>query len=150
MKHSRFARGAGAVAVAAVIAVTLTLAAPARAADDAVYKGLGGKEGIHRIVDTFKPMVLADPRIKDTFSDSDMQHVGMRLEEQLCVLAGGPCSYGGEPMKETHGGLKITNAQFNALTENLQIAMEKNGVATSVANKLVAKLAPMQRDIVTK
>ncbi|MDB5960909.1 MAG: group 1 hemoglobin [Massilia sp.] len=135
---------------AAVFAVALAAVAPAHAADDALFQGLGGKPGIKNIVETFKPMVLADPRIKETFSDSDMKHVGMRLEEQLCVLAGGPCTYGGEPMKETHGGLKITNAQFNALAENLQIAMEKNGVATSVANKLVAKLAPMQRDIVTK
>ena len=148
MKLSKL--GAAAGALTAVAVVTFAVLAPARAADDAVYKGLGGKEGIKKIVDTFKPMVLADPRIKDTFSDSDMKHVGMRLEEQLCVLAGGPCTYGGEPMKETHGGLKISNAQFNALTENLQIAMEKNGVASSVANQLVAKLAPMQRDIVTK
>jgi hemoglobin len=137
-------------ALAAIAVVTFAVIHPARAADDAVYKGLGGKEGIKKIVDTFKPMVLADPRIKETFSDSDMTHVGMRLEEQLCVLSGGPCTYGGEPMKETHGGLKISNAQFNALTENLQSAMEKNGVASSVANQLVAKLAPMQRDIVTK
>ncbi|HEU5435788.1 MAG TPA: group 1 truncated hemoglobin [Telluria sp.] len=151
MPLSRLTRAAGTLAAVALVAVTsLAIATPARAADDAVYQGLGGTTGIKKIVATFKPLVLADPRIKDTFSDSDMDHVGMRLEEQLCVLSGGPCTYGGEPMKETHGGLKITNAQFNALTENLQIAMEKNGVATSVANKLVAKLAPMQREIVTK
>lgn len=148
MKVSTLTRAAGAIAAVAVLALTVLPAA--HAADDALYQGLGGKDGIHKIVATFKPMVLADARIKDTFSDSDMNHVGMRLEEQLCVLAGGPCTYGGEPMKETHGGLKITNAQFNALAENLQVAMEKNGVATAVANKLVAKLAPMQRDIVTK
>jgi hemoglobin len=135
---------------AAALALTLVSMGAAHAADDSLYQGLGGKAGIKKIVDTFTPMVLADARISETFSESDMKHVGMRLEEQLCVLAGGPCTYGGEPMKETHGGLKITNAQFNALAENLQIAMEKNGVASSVANRLVAKLAPMQRDIVTK
>ena len=136
----------------AAIAATLSLAAlaPVHAADDALFVGLGGKAGIHQIVSTFVPLVLADPRIKETFSDSDMKHVAARLEEQFCALSGGPCVYSGEPMKETHGGLKITNAQFNALAENLQIAMEKNGVASSMQNRLVAKLAPMQRDIVTK
>ena len=140
-------------AAAAVLAVvTLAAVAPrqATAADDATFIGLGGKAGIKKIVDTFIPLVLADPRIKETFSDSDMKHVGMRLEEQFCALSGGPCTYGGEPMKESHGGLKITNAQFNALTEDLQIAMEQLGVPTAVQNKLVAKLAPMQREIVTK
>lgn len=53
-------------------------------------------------------------------------------------------------MKEVHAGLKVTNAQFNALAEDLQIAMERNSVPSYVQNKLVAKLAPMQRAIVTK
>jgi hemoglobin len=130
--------------------LALATLAPVHAADDATFRGLGGKPGIKQIVSTFIPLVLADPRIKETFSDSDMKRVGTRLEEQFCVLSGGPCEYQGDPMKEVHGGLKITNAQFNALAENLQIAMERNGIPSHVQNKLVAKLAPMQRDIVTK
>ena len=136
--------------IAAAALLALASIAPVHAADDATYVGLGGQQGIKNIVATLVPLVLADPRIKDSFADSDMKHVGMRLEEQFCMLAGGPCEYKGEPMKELHGGLKITNAQFNALAEDLQIAMERNGVASHVQNKLVAKLAPMQREIVTK
>jgi hemoglobin len=124
--------------------------APAHAADDATYRGLGGQQGIRNIVATLVPLVLADARIKETFSDSDMKHVAMRLEEQFCMLSGGPCEYKGEPMKEVHAGLKINNAQFNALAEDLQIAMEQHGVPSHVQNKLMAKLAPMQRAIVTK
>lgn len=138
-------RAAGAAAV-----LFLAALAPAQAADEAFYAGLGGKAGIKRIVDTLVPLILADARIKASFADSDMKHVAMRLEEQFCALAGGPCTYGGEPMKEVHGGLQVTNMQFNALAEDLQIAMEQNGVASSVQNRLVAKLAPMQREIVTK
>jgi hemoglobin len=130
--------------------LALAAFAPVHAADDATYVGLGGQQGIRNIVATLVPLVLADPRIKETFSDSDMKHVAMRLQEQFCVLSGGPCEYQGEPMKETHGGLKITNAQFNALAEDLQIAMERNGVPSHVQNRLMAKLAPMQREIVTK
>lgn len=140
-------RRAGATAL---LLAALAAAASVHAAADATYLGLGGKAGIKRIVDAFVPLVLADARIKESFAESDMKHVAMRLEEQLCALAGGPCVYGGEPMKETHGGLKITNAQFNALTEDLQIAMEGQGVPNAVQNRLVAKLAPMQRDIVTR
>ncbi|WP_426192435.1 group I truncated hemoglobin [Massilia sp. DWR3-1-1] len=139
--------------IAPLVAITvlgLGAFAPASAADDAVYRGLGGKAGIKKIVDDFVPLLLSDPRIKESFADSDAKQIHAALSEQFCALAGGPCTYGGEPMKEVHAGLKITNAQFNALTEDLQIAMENNGVAPSVANKLVAKLAPMQREIVTK
>ena len=131
--------------------------------DDTVYQGLGGKEGIKKIVDTFIPMMLADPRIKDNFADFDMAQLNVRLQEQICEFAGGPCKYTGKyrdktmdgvgtvrDMATVHQDLKITNAMFNALTEDLQLAMEQHNVPNSVANKLVAKLAPMQRAIVTK
>lgn len=131
--------------------------------DDAVYQGLGGKEGIRKIVDTFIPLLLADPRIKDSFADFDMEQLNVRLREQFCEFAGGPCKYTGKyrdktmdgvgtvrDMATVHQDLKVTNAMFNALTEDLQIAMERNHVPTSVANKLIAKLAPMQRVIVTQ
>ncbi len=131
--------------------------------DDSVYQGLGGKEGIKKIVDTFVPMLLADPRIKDSFADFDMVQLNVRLQEQFCEFSGGPCKYTGQHRDKTmdgvgtvrdmttvHQDLKITNAMFNALTEDLQIAMEQNNVPTRFSNKLVAKLAPMQRAIVTK
>jgi hemoglobin len=131
--------------------------------DDSTYQGLGGKEGIKKIVDTFIPLILADPRIKDNFTDFDMEQLNVRLQEQFCEFAGGPCKYSGKyrdktmdgvgtvrDMTTVHQDLKITNAMFNALTEDLQIAMEQHKVPNSVANKLVAKLAPMQRAIVTK
>lgn len=132
-------------------------------ADDATYAGLGGKDGIRRIVDTFIPLVLADARIKDNFADFDMDQVGARLREQFCEFAGGPCRYTGQhrdrtmdgvgtvrDMASVHQDLKITDAMFNALTEDLQTAMERNEVPNRVANRLIAKLAPMRRDIVTE
>ena len=125
-------------------------ASVALAQDDGVYEGLGGKPGIKKIVDIFVPLLLADPRIKESFVDIDMKNLSMRLEEQFCELSGGPCKYGGKDMRDIHDGLNITNAQFNALVEDLQIAMEKNGIASRYQNKLLAKLAPMQRGIVTK
>lgn len=131
--------------------------------DDSNYRALGGKEGIANIVNTFIPMILADERIKDSFKDFDMKQLNERLQVQFCEFSGGPCTYTGHykdktmdgkgsvrDMATVHVDLKITNAQFNALTEDLQIAMEQNKVPTSASNKLIGKLAPMQRAIVTQ
>ncbi|MYM22836.1 group 1 truncated hemoglobin [Duganella sp. FT135W] len=131
--------------------------------EDSTYQGLGGKEGIKKIVDTFVTLITTDPRIKDSFTDFDIPQLNVRLQEQFCEFAGGPCKYTGKyhdkamegvgpvrDMKTVHQDLQITNAMFNALAEDLQIAMEQHNVPSSVSNKLVAKLAPMQRDIVTK
>ena len=100
--------------------------------DDATYRGLGGKEGIKRIVDTFLTLVLADPRIKDNFTDFDIPQLNVRLQEQFCEFSGGPCKYTGKyhdkamegvgpvrDMKSTHQDLQITDAMFNALVEDL-------------------------------
>ena len=133
---------------AAMACAALVACAPMAA--DANFQGLGGKPGIKQIVDTLIPLVLADPRIKDSFTDIDMKKLALRLEEQFCVLSGGPCTYQGKDMTEIHDGLNITNAQFNALAEDVQLAMERNGVPARFQNKLIAKLAPMQRTIVTK
>jgi hemoglobin len=128
---------------------SLALAQPS-ATDDATFQGLGGKPGIKKIVATLIPLILADARIKDSFTDVDMKNLAMRLEEQFCALSGGPCVYQGKDMVDIHDGLNITRAQFNALAEDLQVAMEKAGVPSRYQNKLVAKLAPMARGIVTK
>ncbi|CDG86061.1 group I truncated hemoglobin [Janthinobacterium agaricidamnosum] len=122
--------------------------------EDSTYRGLGGKEGIAQIVKTFMPLILSDPRIKESFVDFDMEQLAERLAEQICEFSGGPCTYTGKykerDMESVHIDLKITNAQFNALTEDLQLAMEQHKIPSSVQNKLLAKLAPMQRAIVTK
>ena len=137
--------------VAALLASLLTTSlAFAEASPDAVYQGLGGKPGIQKLVAALVPGMLADPRIKEAFKDSDLKNLSMRLEQQFCALSGGPCKYEGKDMKEIHDGMNVTNFEFNALAEDLQIAMEQQGVASSIQNKLMAKLAPMQKTIVTK
>ena len=136
--------------ILALACAGLLATSPLALADDATFQGLGGKPGIKKIVGTLIALVLADPRIKDTFQDIDMKNLALRLEEQFCELSGGPCKYGGKDMRDIHDGLNITNAQFNALAEDLQLAMEGQGVPARFQNKLVAKLAPMQRAIVTK
>ncbi|WP_432380815.1 group I truncated hemoglobin [Duganella sp. P38] len=73
--------------------------------DDSTYQGLGGKEGIKKIVDTFITLVLADPRIKDNFTDFDIPQLNVRLQEQFCEFAGGPCKYTGKYRDKTMDGV---------------------------------------------
>lgn len=117
---------------------------------DAVYLGLGERAGIDRVVETFMVLLQADERVGNSLKDADIAHLKLKLAEQFCHVSGGPCDYTGKSMVDIHDGLNITSAQFYALVEDLQIAMQRNGVATPVQNKLLAKLAPMHRDVVTK
>ena len=122
----------------------------AQAQSDALFQALGGKSGIDKIVAELVALVLVDPRIKNSFDEVDTGRLKEKLAEQFCELGGGPCKYSGKDMSTIHEGLAVTNAQFNALAEDLQVAMDKCDVPSRTQNKLIAKLAPMQRHIVTK
>ena len=150
--HTLFKTGLSTLAITIALSLAGTGAAQAQNmnADDSIYQGLGAKAGIDKIVDDFIPLVLGDARISRFFTKVDTKQLAGLLSDQFCELAGGPCQYKGRDMYATHEGMDISNAHFNALAEDLQIAMEKNNIPTSVANKLVAKLAPMQRPIVSR
>jgi hemoglobin len=119
-------------------------------ADDSLYRNLGERATIARIVDGAFDRWLADERIKETFDNVNIDRFKGRLTDQLCELAGGPCHYKGRNMYLTHKGLHLDTAQFNAQVEGLQAAMEKLGIPFRTQNKLIALLAPMKRDIVTR
>jgi len=56
----------------------------------------------------------------------------------------------GESMADAHAGRNISHADFNALVEVLIDAMEKQEVPVAAQNRLLQRLAPMHRDIVTQ
>jgi hemoglobin len=135
-------------ALALLLALCVT-AAPVRAADR-LYEDLGGGANIARIVDAATARWLADERIKDTFDNINIDRFKSRLVDQLCEVSGGPCHYKGRNMYLSHKGLHLDQAQFNALVEGLQEGMDICGVSFRTQNRLLAILAPMERDIVTR
>jgi hemoglobin len=117
-------------------------------ADDALYQQLGAQPGLVKLVDDFMVRLLADPRMNPFFKDVDQAHVKAELVTQFCEVSGGPCRRKGPDMKQAHAGMDINKNNFNALVEVLQQAMQAQGIAFTTQNKLLAKLAPMHRDII--
>ena len=133
------------VAFVAIAALSTT----ARA-DDPLYHDLGERPGIAKIVDDATANFLSDDRIKATFDNTNMDRFKVLLTDQLCVVSGGPCAYKGRTMHDAHKGLHLTDRDFNALVEDLQKGMDKAGVSFPVQNRLLARLAPMHSDVVTR
>lgn len=115
-----------------------------------VFKQFGEEAGLIKLMDVFMEKLLADPRMRPFFENSDQAKVKKHLIEQFCVILGGPCTYSGRDMKSVHANLAINRANFNALVEDLQWAMNKQGIPFRAQNQLLAKLAPMHREIETK
>ena len=123
-------------------------AAPFAGADMA--QAFGGQEGIRRIVDRLVNLSTRDPRIEAIFRNHDMVRLRRTLFEQVCHLLAAGCTYTGRDMKAAHKGMGLTRADLNALVENLQQAMRENKVPFAAQNRLLAKLAPMERHVVER
>jgi hemoglobin len=119
------------------------------AAGDSLYKALGEKPGLVKLMDDFMPRLVADARTGPFFKPANQQRIKEQLVEQFCQVSGGPCVYQGADMKTAHGNLDINKSQFNALVELLQQSMDAQGIAFANQNKLLAQLAPMNRDVIT-
>jgi len=132
-----------------IAALAIRTASPA-AAQATLYDRLGGQAGVSNIVDRMIALVTTDDRIKADFDNINLDRLKSRIKDQICQISGGPCTYKGKPMDKAHAGLDLTQAKFNALAEDLQTAMGENGVPYWTQNRLMALLAPMQRDIVTR
>ena len=131
------------------IAVMLVFAMPAQA-EDTLFADMGGQAGIDKIVDASVDNYLADDRIKAIFDESNIDRLRAEFKVQFCQVAGGPCQYGGHDMTIAHKGLHLKNADFNAVVEDLQDAMDKVGLPFATQNRFLARLAPMQRQVVTR
>jgi hemoglobin len=113
-----------------------------------LYERLGGKRAITRVVDDFVGNVGADKRIAHFFKDTDLPRLKGLLVDQICQASGGPCTYTGRSMKETHRGMGVSQKDFDALVADLVAALDKNKVGEREKKELLAILGPMQKEIV--
>lgn len=113
-----------------------------------VYDRLGGQPAITAVVDDFVGNVAADNRIDGFFARTDIPRLKKNLVDQICQGTGGPCMYTGRDMRTAHKGMNITDAQFNALVEDLVKSLDKFKVPEKEKGELLGILGPMRSQIV--
>lgn len=118
--------------------------------DKSTFNAFHGVEGIGRVVDKTVDLSLGDPRISDIFKAHDMVRLRRTLKEQFCYLLAGPCDYTGRDMKSTHKDMGLQTRDLNLLIEHLREAMRAEKIPSASQNRLLALLAPMHRDVVTR
>lgn len=88
------------------------------------FEKLGQRQGIVNIVDSFLKNAGADPRVSKLFAKfkgDKLESLKMNLADHLCKGVGGDCT------AEAPAGnpVKITDAQFDFLVEDLQLALSE-------------------------
>lgn len=123
----------------------VSVAAPPPFPGDAMFLAFHGQAGIDRIVDDLVARSLADRRVAAALDGADLARLRASLKTQFCYILGGGC-----PFAPADAGLAgrpqaLASVDFGALVENLQAAMTREGVPPRVQNRLIARLAPVQR-----
>ena len=148
-----------AIGLCVVLAAGCTVAPPAKhgapeakaaagAKSDALYRALGGTDGITKVVDAALAEIHGDLRINIFFEKTDMADLRRLLIEQICAATGGPCEYTGRSMEEAHSGLNLTDADFDAFVQDLVRAMDSVKVPKDLQKQLLDLLGPMRPQVV--
>ena len=99
-----------------------------------LYSRLGGVYSIATVVDDFIDRVMVDPRLNANPRVDEAHHrvtpAGFKylVTEMLCWAAGGPQSYSGRAMDESHRHLLITAGEWQAFMDDLQQTLDKFAV----------------------
>ena len=118
-----------------------------------LYTRVGGYDALALVVDDFIARLATDRRFERFFagfSNDSKQRLRQHILDQFCKAAGGPCVYLGRDMKTTHGGLGITEADWDAAAKHLVAAMDKYKVPQAEKDELMAFVGAQKKDIVEK
>lgn len=138
------------VTLSAWLMIACTACAGGARGETTLYARLGGEPGVTAIANTLIDRVVANPVTGPSFKDTRITRLKRLLAEQLCDLSGGPCHYSGDPMKEVHAGLHISQAQFYVMVDALRDILKEQHVEPGARNELLRLLAPMKRDVVER
>jgi hemoglobin len=113
-----------------------------------LFERLGGKNAIVAVVDDFVARCAADSRINPKFARTDVPRLKAMLVDQVTSATGGPATYTGRSMRETHDGMGVTAGEFDALVADLVATLNQFNVPEAERQELLGILGPLRSDIV--
>ena len=123
------------------------------AAEETLYKRLGGYDAIAAVTDSFLGKLGSDPALKGFFaghSQDSLTRTRQHIVDQLCMATGGPCKYTGRDMKTVHTGLGITEEHWNTSVKHLVATLDEFKVPQKEKDELLAIASSLKKDIVEK
>ena len=118
-----------------------------------LYERLGGYNAIAAVVDDFVGRLVADKQFERFFaghSTDSKKRIRQHIVDQFCAAAGGPCIYTGRTMKDSHAGLGITEADWDAAAKHLVATLDKFKVPEREKKELLDFVTTLKGDIVEK
>ena len=113
-----------------------------------LYDRLGGGDAINALTESWVARVGGDDRANGKFVRTDIDRLKKEVVDQLCEATGGPCTYTGRSMLETHAGMKVTAGEFDVAMQHLTAALDELNIPKTEQGELTDLIMPMRDDIV--
>ncbi len=120
-----------------------------------LYERLGGAYAIAVVVDDFIDRIMVDPRLNANPRVDEAHHrvsaQGFKyyVTEMVCWAAGGPQTYSGRSMVDTHRELLISGEEWDAFMDDFHQSLAKFNVPERESTELVAIVESTKDDIVS-
>lgn len=96
-----------------------------------LYDDLGGAAAVSAALGKFYPKVLADPRTRPYFKGVNIEGLKRRIEPFMAMALGGPSSYHGPTLRQSHAHLVsmgLDDSGFDAFLGHFEDVMKELGV----------------------
>ncbi len=119
-----------------------------------LWDRLGGEPAVKAVIHDFVAAAAPDPKVNFLrngmfkLDAAGVEVLERKLVELVSAVTGGPLKYTGRDMKSAHAGMKITDAEFDALAGHLVATLKKYKVPDAELNELVGIVASTRKDIV--
>jgi len=116
--------------------------------ESSLYDRLGGIDAITAVARAFEDRAAKDDRINQKFARTNLDRLTKEFVDQLCQATGGPCTYTGRDMTETHTNMGVTSGEFDAFMEDLVATLDGFKVDKADQDELLSMLMAMRGEIV--
>lgn len=119
-----------------------------------LYERLGGVYSIAVVVDDFIDRIMADarlnanPRVDEAHHRVSAQGFKYLVTEMVCWATGGPQTYSGRAMGDSHRHLLITDQEWQAFMDDFQATLDKFNVPQLEQDELKAIVESVRPDVV--
>ena len=121
---------------------------------ETLYERLGGVYSIAAVVDDFIDRVMDNPKLNANPKVDEAHHRVSRagfkylVTEMVCWATGGPQSYSGKTMRDSHEHLDITEPEWQVFLQDFQATLDKFEVPPGEQQELFAIVESTKSDIV--
>jgi hemoglobin len=109
------------------------MAVATRPATESLWDRLGGESVLRRVMDEFVNLATTDPKVNYTrdgrfpLDEQGLASAKRTALEFISMGTGGPLAYTGRTLREIHHGMRITDAEFDAIAADFKTALGRSG-----------------------